>query len=104
MTLRLALPNRRNHTTLKVHIDGQRTLHISLHDHAWKTEISLRLKGSACSSELSGLYNVVTRLMSIVLQFGTSLDKVGNRWSYVCSVWPYVRPRSPQAIVRVNLI
>lgn len=95
MTHRLAFPNCRNHTTQKVHIGGQRTIHISVHDNAWKAEISLRLKGSAYSSELSGLYNVVVRLMSIVLQFGASLEKVEGRWSYICSVWHYVRPRSP---------
>lgn len=102
MTHRLALSNRRNHTIQKVHIGGQRTIHISVHDNAWKAEISLRLKDSACSSELSGLYNVVARMMSTVLQFGGLLEKVGDCWSYICPVRHYVRPRSPQALFELT--
>lgn len=67
---RRALPARRNHITQKVQIAGQRTLYLSVHDDADPAEIFLRVKGSDCSSELIGLYEVVARLMSIALQYG----------------------------------
>ena len=75
---RRALPARRNHITQKVKIAGQRTLYLSVHDDAHPAEIFLRLKGSDCSSELIGLYDVIARLMSLALQFGAPLEKVGD--------------------------
>ena len=78
MSQHLALPNRRNHITQKVKIAGQRTLYISVHDDEQPTEIFLRLKGSDCSSELIGLYDVVARLMSLALLYGAPLEKVGD--------------------------
>jgi hypothetical protein len=78
MTTRLALPARRNHVTQKVKVTGQRILYLSLHDDAHPAEIFLRLKGSDCSSELIGLYDVIARLMSQALQYGASLEKVGE--------------------------
>jgi len=62
----------RPHVTQKVQIAGQRTLYISVHDDDQPAEIFLRVKGSDCSSELIGLYNVIARLMSIALQYGAS--------------------------------
>jgi hypothetical protein len=70
MNQRLALPHRRNHTTQKVKIAGQRTLSISVHDDEHRSEIFLRIKGADYSSELIGLYDVIARLMSIALQHG----------------------------------
>jgi ribonucleoside-diphosphate reductase alpha chain len=78
MSTRLALPNRRNHTTQKVRIADQRTLYISVHDDEQPAEIFLRLKGADCSSELIGLYDVVARRMSLALQYGAPLEKVGD--------------------------
>ena len=78
MSQRLALPNRRNHITQKVRIAGQRTLYISVHADAHPAEVYLRLKGSDCSSELIGLYDVIARLMSLALQYGAPLEKVGD--------------------------
>ena len=78
MSTRLALPNRRNHTTQKVRIADQRTLYIAVHDNEQPAEIFLRVKGSDCSSELIGLYDVVARLMSLALQYGAPLEKVGD--------------------------
>ena len=78
MTHRLALPNHRNHITQKFRIAGQRTLYLSVHDDAVPAEIFLRVKGSDCSSELIGLYDVVARLMSLALQYGAPLEKVGD--------------------------
>jgi hypothetical protein len=78
MSTRLALPNRRNHITQKVRIAGQRTLYLSVHDDEQPAEIFLRVKGPDCSSELIGLYDVIARLMSIALQYGAPLEKVGD--------------------------
>ena len=78
MSTRLSLPARRNHITQKVRIAGQRTLYISVHDDTRPAEIFLRLKGPDCSSELIGLYDVIARLMSIALQYGAPLEKVGE--------------------------
>jgi ribonucleoside-diphosphate reductase alpha chain len=75
---RRALPARRHHVTQKVKVAGQRTLYISVHDDDRPAEIFLRLKGSDCSSELIGLYDVIARLMSIALQYGAPLEKVGD--------------------------
>jgi ribonucleoside-diphosphate reductase alpha chain len=75
---RRALPARRNHVTQKVKIAGQRTLYLSVHDDEQPAEIFLRLKGSDCSSELIGLYDVIARLMSLALQYGAPLEKVGD--------------------------
>ena len=72
------LPARRHHVTQKVKIAAQRTLYISTHDDAQPAEIFLRLKGSDCSSELIGLYNVIARLMSLALQYGAPLKKLGD--------------------------
>lgn len=38
----------------------------------------LRVKGSDCTAELVGLYDVVARLGSLALQYGAPLDKVGD--------------------------
>ncbi len=78
MSNRTPLPNRRKHTTQKVKIAGQRTLYISVHDDEQPAEIFLRLKGSDCSSELIGLYDVMAGLMSLALQYGAPLEKVGE--------------------------
>ena len=78
MSDRLALPARRHHITQKVKIAGQRTLYISVHDDAQPAEVFLRVKGSDCSSELIGLYDVVARLMSLALQYGAPLEMVGD--------------------------
>ena len=77
MSQRLALPNRRKHITQKVRIPSKRTLYISVHDDDQPAEIFLRVKGSECSSELIGLYNVVARLMSLTQQCPVKQD--GNR-------------------------
>ena len=77
-SLRRSLPPRRNHITQKVKVAGQRTLCLSVHDHEQPAEIFLRVKGSDCSSELIGLYDVMARLMSLALQHGAPLSKVGD--------------------------
>ena len=77
-SLRRSLPARRHHLTQKVRIAGQRTLYISVHDDDQPAEIFLRLKGSDCSSELIGLYDVIARLLSLALQYGAPLEKVGD--------------------------
>jgi hypothetical protein len=78
MSTRLVLPTSRNHITQKVKIPGQRTLYLSVHADAQPAEIFLRLKGSDCSSKLIGLYDVVARLMSLVLQYGAPSGEGGR--------------------------
>jgi hypothetical protein len=78
MSTRLALPHSRNHITQKVRIAGQRTLYLSVHDDPRPAEIFLRLKGPDCSSELIGFYDVIARLISLALQYGAPLEKVGD--------------------------
>ena len=78
MSTRLALPNRRNHITQKMKIAGLRTLYLSVDAHEQPAEIFLRVKGPDCSSELIGLYDVIARLMSLALQYGAPLEKVGD--------------------------
>ena len=75
MSTLLTLSNRRNHITQKVRIAGQRTLYLSVHDDEHPAEIFLRLKGSDCSSELIGLYDVIARLMSLSLQYSAPLRR-----------------------------
>lgn len=69
MSQRLALPTHRHHITQKLNIVGHRTLDLSVHDDEHPAEIFLRLKGSDCSSELIGLYDVIARLMGLALQY-----------------------------------
>ncbi len=78
MSQRLALPTRRNHITQKVRIAGPRRLYLSVDDDQHPAEIFLRVKGPDCSSELIGLYDILDRLMSLALQYGASLEKVGD--------------------------
>lgn len=78
MSVRLALPSRRNHITQKVRIANQRTLYISFHDDPFPAEIFLRVKGTDCTPETIALYDVIARLMSIALQYGASLEKLGD--------------------------
>lgn len=78
MTARLTLPARRTHITQKVRIAHQRTLYISVHDDLSPAEIFLRVKGSDCTPETIALYDVIARLMSVALQYGATLEKVGD--------------------------
>ena len=92
MSQRLALPNRRQQITQKVRIPGKRTLYISVHDDDQPAEIFLRVKGSECSSELIGLYNVVARLMSLTQQYVSGqAGWQSPRWGQVCAMRPYHR-------------
>ena len=77
MSTRVSLPSRRNHITQKVRIGG-RTLYLSVHDDQAPAEIFLRVKGADCTPETIALYDVIARLMSIALQYGASLEKVGD--------------------------
>jgi hypothetical protein len=79
VSFRRSLPPRRQHITQKVRIAGGRTLYISVHDDEHPAEIFLRIKGSDCSAEWIGLYDVIARLMSLALQYGgVPLEKVGD--------------------------
>lgn len=78
MSTRLALPSRRNHITQKVRIANKRTLYISVHDDPSPAEIFLRVKGADCTPETIALYDVIARLISVALQYGASLEKLGD--------------------------
>lgn len=73
-----SLPSHRNHSTQKVRIADQRTLYVSVHDDPSSAKIFLRVKGADCTSETIALYDVIALLMSIALQYGASLEKVGD--------------------------
>lgn len=75
---RRSLPSHRNHVTQKVCIANQRTLYISVHDDPSSAELFLRVKGAACTPEIIGLYDVIARLVSVALQYGASLKKLGD--------------------------
>lgn len=72
------LPTRRNHITHIVKIAGSHTLYLSVHDDGQPEEIFLRVNGSDGSSELIGLYDVAARLMSLALQHGVRLERIGD--------------------------
>lgn len=78
MSARLTLLSRSNHITQKVRIVYQRTLYISVHDDPSPGEIFLRVKGVDCTPEWIALYDVIARLMSVALQYGASLEKLGD--------------------------
>lgn len=78
MADRRTLPTRRRHVTQKLRIAGRRVLYVSVHDDTQPAEIFLRLKGPDCSSELIGLYDVIARVVSIALQHGAPLEKLGD--------------------------
>ena len=78
LSSRRPVASRRHHITQKVKVAGKRTLYISVHDDAHPAEIFLRVKGPDCSSEVIGRYDVITRLMSLALQYGAPLEKVGD--------------------------
>ena len=78
MNPRLALPARRNHLTQKVRITGQRTLYISVHHDPQPKELFLRVKGLDGTSKTVSLYDVLACLMSVALQYGAPLEKLGD--------------------------
>ena len=49
-----------------------------MHDDPTPAEIFLRVKGADCTPETIALYDVIARLMSVALQYGASLDKLGD--------------------------
>jgi len=101
MNQRLALPSRRNHITQKVRIGNQRTLYISVHDDPSPAEIFLRVKGADCTPETIALYDVIARLMSLALQYGASLEKLGDLLRGAqFAPWSCVRTRSPEALLQ----
>ena len=64
--------------TQKVRLSGQRTLYLSVHGDEQPAELFRRVIGSDRSAEMIGLYDVIARLMSLALQYGAPLEKVGD--------------------------
>ena len=79
MSQRLFSLNRCKHITQKFRIAGQRAFYLSVHDDTHPAEILLRVYGQDYTAELVGLYDVIARLMSLSLQYGAPLEKVGDR-------------------------
>lgn len=79
MTTRRALPNRREHTTVKLKILGPeaRTVYLTLHDDPEPAEVFIRVRGANVPDEAIALYDVLARMMSLALQHGAPLAKVG---------------------------
>lgn len=72
------LANRREQVTQKVRIGGKRTLYVSVHDDPYPAELFLRIKGADCTSETIALYDILARLASLALQYGTPLEKLAD--------------------------
>lgn len=78
MSARQEIPARREHTTQKFRIGGQRTAYITVHDDDQPAEVFLRVKGVGCTSEVIALYDVIARLVSLALQHGAPLEKTAE--------------------------
>lgn len=79
MSPRRPLPTRREHVTTKLRILGPspRTVYVSLHNDPEPAEVFIRVKGRNLPDEVIALYDVLARMMSLALQHGASLAKVG---------------------------
>ena len=77
-TERRELPARREQVTQKVRIGGKRTLYVSVHADEHPGELFLRVKGRDCTSETIALYDILARLASLALQYGTPLEKLAD--------------------------
>ncbi len=78
MTERRELSSRREQVTQKVRIGGKRTLYVSVHADEHPGELFLRVKGRDCTSETIALYDILARLASLALQYGTPLEKLAD--------------------------
>ncbi len=81
-TQRRELPSRREQVTQKVRIGGKRTLYVSVHADEHPGELFLRVKGRDCTSETIALYDILARLASLALQYGTPLEKLADMLAY----------------------
>ncbi len=80
MAERLELPNRREHVTTKFRILGPqpRTVYVALHDDHEPAEVFIRIRGADLPDETIALYDVLARMMSLALQHGAPLARVGT--------------------------
>lgn len=79
MTKRRILPSRRSHVTAKLRVLGPnpRTVYLTLHDDLEPGEVFIRVRGANVSDEVIALYDVLARMMSLALQHGAPLAKIG---------------------------
>lgn len=79
MTERRELPPRREHVTTKLRILGPqpRTVYVTVHDDPEPGEVFLRVRGANLPDEVIALYDVLARMMSLALQYGAPLAKIG---------------------------
>ena len=71
------LPARRGCITWKAKVGG-RTVYLSVDSGTPPRELFIRVKGPGCTAEVVGMYDVVARLVSLALQYGAPLEKVGD--------------------------
>lgn len=74
---RRTLPNRRESITQKVRIAGRRTLYLST-DGTPPLELFLRIRGDDVSAEVTCLYDITARLISVCLQYGAPVETIGK--------------------------
>ena len=78
MSTRQIPPPRRQAITQKIKVGNARTLHISTHDAPEPLEIFVRVKGPDCTAETIALYDILSRLASVALQYGAPLETIGS--------------------------
>jgi ribonucleoside-diphosphate reductase alpha chain len=78
MSGRRELPARRELITQKFQIAGRRTLYVTVHDDPVPAEVFLRVRGADCPDEIVALYDCLARMMSLALQHGAPLSKIGH--------------------------
>ena len=67
---RSILPARRAQVTHKVRVGNRRTLYLSTHAASLPLELFVRVRGQDCTGETVELYDCLTRLASVALQYG----------------------------------
>jgi hypothetical protein len=79
MTVRRELPARRKHRTTKLRVlsPEPRTVYLSLHHDPEPGEVFIRVRGANVPDETIALYDVLARMISIALQHGAPLEKIG---------------------------
>lgn len=75
---RQPLPNRRESITQKIRVGTRRTLYLSTDARTPPLELFIRVRGTDVSAEVTALYDVMARLISVCLQYGCPIETVGS--------------------------
>ena len=78
MSSRQVPPARRQSITQKIKVRNARTLYVSTHDAPAPLEMFVRVKGPDCTAETIALYDILSRLASVALQYGAPLETIGS--------------------------